>query len=313
MKREAEKIGYLAYLSLLEEVYTSPKPGLVDLYSAGAHKDMDYKTFERSAAAIKPFFVAMSCQGMLMADDPRLIFLSIRKTGMAAEKAMYQATGGVNTHKGLIFNLGILCAAAGNCLKKWERITLEQLLSIEQKMVKDTLEREILEIQKGKANSNSNGEKNLLKYGSLGARGEAISGYESVRRISLPVMIKGVKEKKNWNAVKLETLFFLMSQTEDSNIIARHNPEVLKEVQELAESFLKAGGAYRENAVLALKKMDQTFTERKISAGGCADLLALTIFLFKLLYYSNNEPSASSLAFGECRKGLRVGSLLWDL
>lgn len=283
MKREAEKIGYLAYLSLLEEVYTSPKPGLVDLYSAGAHKDMDYKTFERSAAAIKPFFVSMSRQGMLMADDPRLIFLSIRKTGMAAEKAMYQATGGVNTHKGLIFSLGILCAAAGACLKKWERITLEQLLSIEQKMVKDTLEREILEIQKGKVNSSS-GEKNLLKYGSLGARGEAVSGYESVRRISLPVMIKGVKEKKNWNAVKLETLFSLMSQTEDSNIIARHNPEVLKEVQKLAESFLKEGGAYRENAVLALEKMDRMFTEQNISAGGCADLLALTIFLFKLLY-----------------------------
>lgn len=285
----AAEIGYLAYMSLLEEVYTSPKPGLVDLYSAGAHKDMDYKTFERSAAAIRPYFVTMSRQGMLAADDPRRIFISVRQTGLAAEKAMYQATGGVNTHKGLIFNLGILCAAAGACRQTWGRITLEQLIYIEQEMAADILRKEIIEICKGGGGGNSNGEKNLLKYGSLGARGEAISGYESVRKISLPVMIKGAKEEKNWNAVKLETLFSLMSRVEDSNIIARHNPEVLKKTRKLAEKFLKEGGAYRENAVSSLKEMDRLFTEQKISAGGCADLLAVTLFLFKLLHCSGQE------------------------
>lgn len=272
----------MAYLSLLEEVYTTPKPGLVDLYSAGVHKDMNYKTFERSAAALEPYFVAMSYQGMLMADNPRLMFFSIRATGVEAEKAMYRATGDVNTHKGLIFNLGILCAAAGACLKKWGQLTSNQLFSMEQRMVKDTLEREIMELRNG--NGESNGEKNLLKYGSLGARGEAIRGYRSVRRISLPVMIKGVKDGKNWNLVKLETLFLLMSQVEDSNILARHNPKVLKEVQDLAGDFLRAGGAYKENVLISLMEMDQMFTEQNISAGGCADLLALTIFLFKLLY-----------------------------
>lgn len=282
----AEKIGYLAGLSLLEEVYTSPKPGLVDLYSAGAHHDMDYRTFERSTTALEPYFVEMARQGMLRADCPPQIFLSIRPIGIAAEKAMYQATGGVNTHKGLIFNMGILCGAAGACLKNQGQIILEQLFRIEQQMVKDILESEIAQIQKG--NGSSNGEKNLLKYGSRGARGEAISGYESVRRISLPVMLKGAKEEKEWNAVKLETLFSLMSQIEDSNIIARHNPEILKQVQKLAGSFLKEGGAYREDAIVNLKEMDRRFIEQNISAGGCADLLALTIFLFKLLYCSGD-------------------------
>jgi len=283
IKQTAERIGYLAYLSLLEEVYTSPKPGLVDLYSTGIHKDMDYKTFERGAEAIRPYFVYMSCQGMLMADSPRSLFLSIRTIGKAAEKAMYRATGGKNTHKGLIFSLGIMSAATGACLKKWGRITLEKLFLIEQKMVKDILINEIIEIRKG--GGKSNGEKNMLMYGTLGARGEAINGYNFVRSISLPIMIRGVKEEKNWNLIKLETLLSLMSQVEDSNIIARHNPEVLKAVQAVAENFMKAGGAYRVNAVSSLKRMDHTFTVKNISAAGCTNLLALTIFLFMILYF----------------------------
>ena len=43
----AEHIGVLAYRALLEEVYTTPKPGLVDLATTGAHTDMDVHTFER--------------------------------------------------------------------------------------------------------------------------------------------------------------------------------------------------------------------------------------------------------------------------
>jgi len=282
IKQTAERIGYLAYLSLLEELYTSPKPGLVDLYSTGTHKDMDYKTFECGAEAIRPYFVYMSCQGMLMANCPRTLFLSIRTIGMAAEKAMYRATGGKNTHKGLIFSLGIMCAAAGACMRKWGRITVERLFFIEQKMVKHILIKEIMEIRKG--DGKSNGEKNMLMYGNLGARGEAINGYNFVRSTSLPIMIRGVREEKNWNLVKLETLLSLMSQVEDSNIIARHNPEVLKDVQAAAEIFMKAGGAYRVNAVSSLKRMDHIFTVNNISAAGCADLLALTIFLFMILY-----------------------------
>lgn len=66
----AEHIGALAYRALLEEVYTTPKPGLVDLATTGAHTDMDVHTFERSAAALHPWFVRMALEGETFQGTP---------------------------------------------------------------------------------------------------------------------------------------------------------------------------------------------------------------------------------------------------
>ena len=276
----AAALGGLAYRALLEEVYASPKPGLVDLCSNGAHKDMDVSTFERSADALKPYFALMAMEGIKNPTDPELIFANIRKLGLDAEKAMYSATEGVNTHKGLIFHMGILCAAVGACIGNYKTVTIECLMEMEQAMVRETLLKEVGEMR----DFTSNGEKNLQRYGTMGARGEAISGYLSVRSISLPVMLEGLKKGRDWNRVKLETLFVLMSRVDDSNIIARHDPKVLKEVQTVAEEFLKAGGAYRNDAIPILEQMDKDFIRKNISAGGCADLLAVTIFLAGIMW-----------------------------
>ena len=143
----AEDIGKKAYCALLEEVYTTPKPGLVDLYSNGAHSDMDVHTFERSAQALYPWFVQMAMQGYSFFGTPEELFLEIRKTGLEAEKAMYTATNGVNTHKGLIFTLGIFCAAAGRCSREYQRrVTLQKLIDMEQQMTSRILGLELLEI-----------------------------------------------------------------------------------------------------------------------------------------------------------------------
>lgn len=285
--KSAERIGDMAYRALLEEVYTSPKPGLVDLYSNGAHRDMDVSTFERSADALRPYFAAMAMEGIKHKDSPDVIFSNIRGLGLDAEKAMYRATAGVNTHKGLIFNMGILSAAVGACIERDHTVTMESLVEMEQAMVRDTLLKEV----HGMRDFTSNGEKNLQKYGTLGARGEAISGYQSIRNISFPVMMKGLSEGRDFNLVKIQTLFALMSEVDDSNIIARHNPKVLKEVQSLAKDFLSLGGAYQEEAVAILKDMDRDFIDKNVSAGGCADLLAVTIFLTDLMWDRSMECS----------------------
>lgn len=275
----ALRIGDMAYRALLEEVYTSPKPGLVDLYSNGAHRDMDVFTFERSAAALKPYFADMALEGVKSPEIPGLLFSNIRRLGLAAENAMFQATDGVNTHKGLIFHMGILCAAVGACIRADKIVTIKTLIEMEQAMVRKTLLKEVSEMR----DFTTNGEKNMRRYGTMGARGEAISGYASIRQISLPVMRKGLLEGKDWNRIKLETLFALMSQVDDSNIIARHDIKVLRAVQKKAEAFLKDGGAYKKGALTVLKRMDAEFIEKNISAGGCADLMAITIFLTELL------------------------------
>ena len=279
LEKAAICIGNMAYRALLEEVYTSPKPGLVDLYSTGAHKDMDVSTFERSAAALEPYFASMALEGMIFPGAPRLLFENIRRIGISAERAMYQATDGVNTHKGLIFHMGILSGAAGACIWTGKGLTLKALMEMEQAMVRETLIREVENMEQ----YTSNGEKNLEQYGTLGARGEAISGYSSVLEISLPRMMERIREGKDWNLIKLEALFMLMSRVADSNILSRHNPKVLSEIQGLAEDFLRSEGVYRDSSILTLKRMDGEFIKRNISAGGCADLLAVTIFMAQLL------------------------------
>ena len=275
----AEDIGMKAYYALLEEVYTTPKPGLVDLYSCGAHTDMDVHTFEKSAEALKPWFIRMAAQGYLLTCTREELFIQIRKTGIMAEKAMFQATDGVNTHKGMIFTLGIFCAAAGRCMKDYGEINLRTLIRVEQEMTSRVLKNELSALSFNTGECSTNGEKNLRQYGTAGIRGEALAGYPSVTEIALPVLADGIYKKKEWNKVKIQILFALMSRVQDSNILSRKNPKVLYEVQTQAMNFLNEGGAYSEHAMEKLLLMDAEYIRKNISAGGCADLLATCIFL----------------------------------
>ncbi|MBQ9049965.1 MAG: triphosphoribosyl-dephospho-CoA synthase, partial [Lachnospiraceae bacterium] len=167
MTGTAEWIGECAYNALIEEVNTTPKPGLVDLYSNGAHTDMDAETFRRSAEALRPFFVQMAREGLSFDGSAEELFMGLRSVGMDAEQAMYAATGGVNTHKGAIFTFGIFCAGAGRCLKEQRELTALGLLEMEQEMTVRVLTAE-LEKLRGKisaAGQATHGERNLHRYG----------------------------------------------------------------------------------------------------------------------------------------------------
>ena len=282
-----EAIGKMAYQALLEEVYTVPKPGLVDPYSCGAHTDMDVETFEKSAKALYPWFVRMAYQGYHLPCTPEELFREIRKSGILAEDAMYRATDHVNTHKGMIFTLGIFSAAAARCIREDGEVTLQSILRMEQRMTAKTLKAEIELL--GNEPAKSNGEKNLRKYGTTGIRGEALAGYPSVFHIALPVLEDGLARKMEWNRIKLQILFALMSRVQDSNILARKGPSVLYEIQMEAMQFLEEGGAYSEDAFTKLIRMDAGYIKRGISAGGCADLLATSLFLAMLCNKIPNE------------------------
>jgi len=274
-------IGQLAAEALLEEVFTAPKPGLVDPYSTGAHKDMDLYTFKKSTKAITPYFEEMALQGTFMYKEPENLFPVIRQIGIKAEQAMYQATGGINTHKGAIFTLGILSAAAGVCFRKSYCVTSDALLETEQKMTRTILLDELKQLKS--RSPKSSGERNLFQYGSTGIRGEAVEGYPSIRNYGLPVLREGINSGQDWNLIKLQVLMTLMCSVEDGNILARTGMEGLKQVQSIARDFLKNGGAYVNGAEKKLQALDLYFTERNYSSGGSADLLAATIFINSLI------------------------------
>ena len=287
--RAAEEIGRKAYDALIEEVITTPKPGLVDLYSNGAHTDMDADTFRRSAQALRPFFVSMAQAGISQGGSEEELFKGLRRTGMEAEEAMYTATGGVNTHKGIIFTFGLFCAAAGRLVREEKAITPQHLLDMQQKMSARILIREVEKLKDAdsatgapEASALTHGEQNLRRYGTYGVRGEAIAGYPGIFRIGLPVLQDGIRQGREWNLVKLQTLLTLMSQTEDSNVISRGGMEELKAVQAETAAFLAAGGAYRPDAEKLLEDMDADYIRRNLSPGGCADLLAAAILINSL-------------------------------
>ncbi|HBP8162062.1 TPA: triphosphoribosyl-dephospho-CoA synthase, partial [Salmonella enterica subsp. enterica serovar Typhimurium] len=118
----------LAWRAMLTEVNLSPKPGLVDRLNCGAHKDMALADFHRSAEAIRhwlPRFMeyGASCTRL----PPESVLAGLRPLGMACEAAMFRATAGVNTHKGSIFSLGLLCAAIGRLYQLRQPIAAETL------------------------------------------------------------------------------------------------------------------------------------------------------------------------------------------
>ena len=277
----AEKISSWAKWALLEEAQTMPKPGLVDPVSNGSHTDMDFAMFQNSAAALEPYFALMAEQGKTYAADPEKLFQEIRRIGMLAESVMLKATNGVNTHKGAIFTIRILCASAGALIEQKREISVCCWIAMEQDMVRRILMEEVRKLSGQKIMSN--GHRNLKQYGSDGVRGEAIRGYPSITEIAIPVLINGVESNKNWNQVKLQALFALMSQVEDGNILSRTGRSGQEDVWKISKEFMKSGGAYGPGALENLRKLDRYFIKMNYSNGGCADLLAGALFMLKVL------------------------------
>ena len=256
-------ITNLAYKALIKEVELTPKPGLVDCANNGSHKDMNIDTFYASANAIKPFIGKFVKCGNS--------FESLRQIGIECEEKMFRATKGINTHKGMIFSLAVICGAIGSvgtsCLNNLQ----DEIRFICKDLVKNDLEKSL--------HVKTNGEKFYKETNSTGIRGEALKGYPSIFNISLPFYKKNENLYGEEVALKL-TLLLLMSITSDSNLFARGGVEGLSFVQNEAKKLLHVQGI--NNLDENLKILDEVLIKRNLSAGGSADLLGLTWFISKL-------------------------------
>ena len=301
---QTEKIGALALEAMLVEVSVTPKPGLVDRNNSGAHVDMDFFTFMRSAASLGKYFEDFSAAGFelgrkLLKSNPHSIykndqndkkdieiwadfmlpnlFLTIREIGIKAEKKMFKATKGTNTHKGEIFSLGVLCACAGflNGIKeKKEKITPKKIMEASKKMCAGLCERDFAGVKQKPPELLTKGERVYLKYGVTGIRGEAENGYPTVKNIGLPTLKKYLSQGFNINDALSMTLIHIMANASDTNIISRHDIETAQYVMKRAKDLIS-----NKFGLDDIKKLDDEFIERNISPGGSCDLLAVTYFL----------------------------------
>ena len=234
----------LAERALKMELDTPLKPGLVGPDSVGAHKDMDYDVMRKGIAAIRPFFARMA-----MAGTPD----ELRQLGIDAEAAMLAATGGVNTHRGAIFALG---------------------LALYRHPMAETAARL------------DNGASKRREAGIRGAMQMAKDGYRELFEDWLPYYRRIKAEEYGLQ----KTLLRIMATLDDTCVIHRVGYERAMAVKAEAKALLKEipGQAGNDEAVMAdlighLKELCERYAAEGISPGGAADMLALTIFIDSIL------------------------------
>ena len=272
----ASAVATSAYTALIKEVELTPKPGLVDQLNTGAHQDMDIGTFRASAEAIAPWFSVFFQLGLAECNLPvRHLLTLLRADGLACERDMFRATGGVNTHKGSIFSLGLLCAAAGRMVGAGRRPDCESMCAEVALMCAGLVSQELMPIREAR----TAGELLFQKYQLTGARGEAASGFATVRKHSLPAYLAaldgGLGEERGLH----DALLHLLAHNLDTNVVARGGMDGLAFVQSYARGLLSMSDVCAQTRLAQLSNFDQALIARHLSPGGSADLLAVTWFL----------------------------------
>ncbi len=266
------RVAAIATAALIAELETWPKPGLVSHVDQGSHSDMTEATFRASATAIEPFFAKLVIAGAAGAPMGRL-----RAIGVAAECAMLAATGGVNTHRGAIFGLGLLCAAAGAAHSDAGGDALGVPPHVLCRTVRTRWGKSIT---RGPIPLRSHGADALRRYGAGGARAQAAAGFPDAYGIGLPALRLGrAQALGDPEAARVHAFFALLAHIDDTNLLHRGGPEGLDYARTAATSFLKSGGVAQPDWRQAAGTIHRAFVERRLSPGGCADLLAITLFL----------------------------------
>lgn len=274
---DAKDAARLAVRALLYEVCTTPKPGLVDRNNSGSHRDMNIFTFMDSACALYPYFEACTRIGIQTADLPAPdTFLRLRPAGKKAEADMFAATKGINTHKGAVFSVGILCAALGRLPRdQWkmpDRI-LEECAAMTQGLTVSDF------AGLTKENAVTAGQKLYLQYQITGIRGQMEAGLPAVRDAGLPVLKEGLARGLDINDAGCAALLALITADTDTNMIARSDIGTYQKTAEHIKELLEKD-PYPDRQVL--EQLDREFIEKNLSPGGSADLLAICYLLYFL-------------------------------
>lgn len=269
-RRDVETAAGLACRALLYEVCTTPKPGLVDRANNGSHKDMDIFTFMRSSAALWPYFAECTKIGWdTAAQPPKKTFAALRWRGKMAEDAMLAATAGVNTHKGAIFSVGLICAALGR-LEREEWTAPERILTEVASMTEGLTEREFTALTPETAQTA--GQRFFVQYHVTGVRGQAEAGFPTVLQYGLPVLEDGLKRGKSFDEAGAAAMLALLAHTTDTNMIARGGLSAQRDMAAQIARVLE-DTPYPDKKTL--DRLDQVFVEKNLSPGGSADLMAL--------------------------------------
>jgi triphosphoribosyl-dephospho-CoA synthase len=269
---ELHDIALLAVRSLHAELMLYPKPGLVSPWDNGSHDDMDAALFMRSLFSLRHYFVRMTHAGAEAAS-----FDVLRTGGIAAERTMLAATGGVNTHRGAIFALGMLCAAAGYCCQR--------SLPLSAPLLRRTLMAQwgvALKMHSAAPGYGSHGQHVALRFAVGGAREEAAAGFPSLFDVALPRLRRSLGAGRTMVEAHIDTFFSLMAHIDDTNVYTRGGADGAALVRRSAQQFMSRGGTEYSGWYADAVACHRLFVARRLSPGGAADLFAATWFVHQL-------------------------------
>ena len=260
-----------AVAALMQELEAYPKPGLVSRRDSGAHSDMDFELMCRSAQALFHPLANIAAAGRLA----RPFSSSLIPLGLAAEREMLRATGGINTHRGAIFTIGMILAAMARAESSARPLAPDGIRSVLLETWGDALRTHAA----AEVSGTSHGTLVRESTGAGGARAEAARGFPGIFETGVPAYCKALEAGLDPAAARIQTLFALMESAEDSNVIYRGGVEAADFVRRSAAEFLAEGGCFSEGWLERAEALHRTFIQRNISPGGCADLLSGTLLV----------------------------------
>lgn len=263
----AAQLAERAVCALVDEARLSPKPGLVDARGCGSHADMDLPLLEASALSLKPFFYDMALAGWRCAPDAALR-RQVGAIGREGEKAMMETTGGINTHRGAIWALGLLVTAsamyAGVADCHVVAGTAAKLARLDDAACPRGF---------------SKGRYAAGRYGVPGAREEAQRGFPHVVHLALPYLARSRKAGDGEGAARVNALMAVMTSLPDTCVLFRGGMRALKAMHAGARQVLACGGVGSPKGEKALATLEADMLSAGVSPGGAADLLAAALFL----------------------------------
>ena len=250
-------IADLAERSLRQELDTTPKPGLVDKQDNGAHKDMDYALMSASISALRPYLTKIAVRSAAEVNADEIILV-----GIDAEAAMLEATGGVNTHKGALFCIGLSVAAASFLACGTGTVDADSF--------RELVSRTASRIPSARSTHGAEAKRNFKVGGALENAREA---YPELFAAWLPYYrsLEGDPYRCH------KTLLYIMTILDDTNVLHRRGAEGLAHTKSEAARLL---GDFSPEG---LSSLNRDFIRENISPGGSADMLSLTMFIKSII------------------------------
>jgi triphosphoribosyl-dephospho-CoA synthase len=290
-KRQIDSLAFvvarLCVRSLYFELALYPKPGLVSFFDNGSHSDMSAETFFRSLMTLRSAFRDCFLAGFSGVD-----FTVLKTVGLRAEAKMLKATGGVNTHRGSIFALGLLAAAAGCCCQKGLRLSDHNIRA----ELMASWGAELARHQQSASQTPgplSHGQQVAREFAIGGARDEAARAFPAVFEMGLRTLRKKRRQTDHQLQIHLETFFALLAHIEDTNVYHRGGPKAALWLKAAAQNWVEMPSNNFSAKIAQAEEIHRTCILNRWSPGGTADLFAACLFIDSLQAHFLATPEGS--------------------